>query len=266
MSEILYNFLSDLTKMNLQYGDRVQTIMLGPDKQQIIQARGQDQYKNLLIEASSRHPIPELTLPGCLGRLNHLQSALSIMGDRKLKVGAKIIIEGRKASDGKTDIIGSMTFVTGRTKAQYIASDPFRNKLGTKSNRVAITDWPVEFEIDGESVAAFDEAYKIHLSTGSGSKDDLVLLKHEDDEIKLVFGEVEGIKSDPKTETILSRKIKGTSEGIKLVLPAPTLRATMKAMGPDGGIAKLAPLAVSVKSETLYAIYTITLTGKNQDS
>lgn len=268
MSEFLYNYLSDITKMNLQYGDRVQYIMFGPTKSQIIHAVGQDQYRNLLIEASSRHPIPEITVGGCLKKLNHLSTALSIMGDRKLKTGAKIAVTNRKASDGKTDIVGTMMFSTGRTKAEYIAADPFRNKLGAKTNRVAVTSWPIEFEIDQESAGAFDEAYKIHLSTGTGSKDDLLLLKYEEDEIKLTFGEVDGIKSDPKTETVLSRKITlvGEPEAVRLILPAQTLRATMKAMGPDGGIAKLSSKALSVKSESLYAIYTITLTGNKAEA
>lgn len=263
MSEVLFQYLTDITRMNLQFGDRIDCIMFKPNDNGEIVSVGQDLYKNLLVEAVSRHPIKEIPVGGCLKKLNHLNTVLGVMGDRKIKAGAKIEVEVKKASDQKTDVIGSMTFSTGRTKAQYNTADPFRNKLGNKTNKIKIDDWPVNFEVDSDSVDAFDEAYRIHLSSGTGSKDDLIYLKQDAGEIKLVFGEVEGGKSDPKTETIISHKVTG-DRPISLILPAPLLRATMKAMGPDGGIAKLSDKALSIRSESLYALYTITLVGTRE--
>jgi len=264
MTEALYGYLCDISRLALQFGGRVETILFKPVEGKVATV-GQDPYGNLLIDSTSKANIPEITVGGCLHKLNHLSTALTVMGDRKLKAGARIEIETRMASDQKTLIVGSFTFVTGRTRAQYVTKDPFRAKAGTKVNRVKINKWPTEFHIDAESVEAFDEAHKVHLSSESASKDDLILLCLENDEIKVRFGEIAAVKSDPKTETVISRKIMGDKSPYRLILSAATFRSTMKVMGPDGGIAKLSDHALSIKSESLHAVYTITLTGKIEE-
>lgn len=262
--EHAFGFFNDLTKITTLYGDRINRVMFKPLEDQTLQGVGSDRFGNILIDVRSLKPVDEVEKPGCLGSLNHLTNVMSLISDKKgaLKDGAKIAFTYDLASNQKTTIVTSITCATGRTKAVYMASDPFLSKSGAKTSSLMEQEWVMELDIDEESVLGFDEAHKIHLSSSTGDKNDLVVLRIIDDQVVVCFGEIEAGKNDPKTQTVLSRKIKGEIEGLNMILSAALLRATMRAMGPDGGIAQMSPYALSIRSATKYVSYTITLTGQ----
>ena len=252
--EATAQFLYEQIAITERFGGALGYLLLKPLADGRVMVHAQEALNFVVMNCTSLKPL-QLPHPARFDNLGYLKALLDLVQKNMAKgKNSPLVFETKTASDQKTTVIKTIGFDTATGSFQFNASDPFLSK--TKVSATRITEWPVEIPITPAHIEQFEDASRTHLAGALKAEDQEFFRLHvKDGEISVRFESRAGkINHTLGTTT-------AAYQG-ETVYNISQFRSVLSALGPDGGILKIAEQALSMETETTTGLYTFVLSKK----